>query len=198
MTDVLCLFTRTPSVGECKTRLIPLLGEAGACDAHVELVESQIARLSSTAADCSLWITSPSPLVKVWTDLLKARVEVQRGDDLGQRMHFTFVDEFNRGAARVCLIGGDCPGITASYVEQAFDGLNDHAIVLGPTEDGGYGLVALREPHLELFENIAWSTPEVLAETLRNAATRDLSVQLLDRIWDVDTPDDWHRFKAVS
>ncbi len=196
MMDVLCLFTRTPSIGSCKTRLIPLLGETGAQDAHVELVESQIARLAKSKQTRSLWVTRPSDQVDRWADMYKASVEFQEGADLGQRMLHSFVHEFRHGANYVCLIGGDCPEITQVYVDQAFAELQEHAVVIGPTEDGGYGLIALREPNAELFRNISWSTPQVLGETLQITAALGLSVKLLDKIWDVDTPTDWRRYKG--
>jgi rSAM/selenodomain-associated transferase 1 len=194
MKTVLCLFTRTPKLGLCKTRLTSALGNEGALAAHIELVEDQIARLSNIQFDISLWVTERSDRVEEWARLLKAQTQIQYGNDLGERMMNSFTDEFDQGADRVCLIGGDCPDITQDYVFAAIDGLQDNAVVVGPTEDGGYGLIALRKTAPSLFRQVRWSTEHVLADTLQIAAKEDLSVKLLDEIWDVDMPEDWQRY----
>ena len=58
---------------------------------------------------------------------------------------------------------------------------------MGPAEDGGYYLIALREPHPELVRGIDWSTPAVLAQTLERAKASRLRVHALEPLRDVDT-----------
>jgi glycosyltransferase A (GT-A) superfamily protein (DUF2064 family) len=104
----------------------------------------------------------------------------------------------HEGAAKVCLVGTDCPPIDATYVDAAFDALSGRDLVLGPAEDGGYGLIAMRSIAPSLFKGISWGGPDVLAETLDAARGSDLDVALLGMIWDVDTPEDWHRYRATT
>ena len=54
-----------------------------------------------------------------------------------------------------------------------------------PALDGGYYLIAMREPH-DVFEGIAWSTPQVLEATLDRARARGLRTRLLQADFDVD------------
>jgi glycosyltransferase A (GT-A) superfamily protein (DUF2064 family) len=95
------------------------------------------------------------------------------------------------------VIGSDCPAITAEDIRKAWQSLSSHDVVLGPAADGGYWLIGLAGLHPELFENISWSTPGVLRETLDRIRQSRLSVQLLHELRDVDTEKDWRGFVAA-
>ena len=69
----------------------------------------------------------------------------------------------------------------------------DDAVVLGPSDDGGYYLIGLRKLHRSLFEEIDWSTERVLAQTIDRARRLGLRVHLLPAWYDVDTADDLRR-----
>ena len=58
--------------------------------------------------------------------------------------------------------------------------------MLGPAEDGGYYLLGLKAAHAELFEDIAWSTAEVAAQTRARARAIGLPVVELPVWYDVD------------
>src|SRR3972149_1288660 len=98
------------------------------------------------------------------------RLVPQGAGDLGARMEAAFSRSFRRGARRVALIGTDTPGLTREIVIAALDALDDVDVVLGPAEDGGYYLLALRRPHPELFAGVVWSTATVPEGTRGGAA----------------------------
>ena len=58
--------------------------------------------------------------------------------------------------------------------------------MLGPAEDGGYYCIGLKSPHARLFEDIAWSTEQVLAQTLERAHEIGLDTVVLPMWYDVD------------
>jgi ADP-ribose pyrophosphatase len=62
--------------------------------------------------------------------------------------------------------------------------------VLGPAHDGGYWLIAMREPAEAPFRDIPWSTPAVWAATLERCVAAGLTVASVDLWRDVDTPVD--------
>ena len=64
--------------------------------------------------------------------------------------------------------------------------------------DGGYVLVGLRQPQPALFEDMVWSTPEVMAETRARARALGLRVREFETLWDVDTPSDLARWRAST
>jgi glycosyltransferase A (GT-A) superfamily protein (DUF2064 family) len=67
-------------------------------------------------------------------------------------------------------------------------------VVLGPAQDGGYWLIGLREPQPNLFETVAWSTPEDLQQTLQRIKTAGLKIRLLRVRRDIDSAADWSEF----
>ena len=91
----------------------------------------------------------------------------------------------------VVIVGTDCPGLTAGHLTAAFDHLAAGAdLVLGPATDGGYYLLGMKQLQSALFQQKAWSTDSVLADTLADAGRLNLTVQLLSSLRDVDTAAD--------
>jgi hypothetical protein len=114
----------------------------------------------------------------------------QSGADLGARMSAAFDEAFGSGARRVALVGSDVPRLSRDDIRLALGSLEDHDLVLGPAQDGGYYLVALDARRPALFDGIAWGTASVLAATLEKAAALGLTVRVLEERRDVDTVED--------
>ena len=117
----------------------------------------------------------------------------QRGANLGERERYLFEDLFAAGFRRVVIIGSDLPTLPMRHVSDAIARLGEPGsnVVLGPSEDGGYSLIALsaavaggRVP--DLFTNIQWSTASALDDTVRAAHTAGLQVELVSGWYDVD------------
>lgn len=84
--------------------------------------------------------------------------------------------------------------ITPDDIRSAWTVLETNDVVLGPAQDGGYWLIGLGEPRPALFQSIDWSTDKVLKQTLRRVRARNLKVELLRELRDVDTESDWLEF----
>jgi rSAM/selenodomain-associated transferase 1 len=185
----IALFARVPVEGQVKTRLIPSLGAAGACRVHEQLLQRALGVvLQQTLCAAELWLDAPGkhPLLDDCTLPLR----LQQGGDIGARMAHAMASLLER-YAQVLIIGSDVPGLDADYLDQALAALaagND--LVLGPACDGGYVLIGMAAPHAFLFEGIAWSTPQVLQQTLDLAAKAGLGRHLLQALPDVDRPED--------
>jgi glycosyltransferase A (GT-A) superfamily protein (DUF2064 family) len=98
-----------------------------------------------------------------------------------------------RDHQRVAVVGSDLPGLDARCVDDAFDRLDRGAdVVVGPTADGGYYLLALRADRIDarLFAGIEWSTGRVLEQTLERCDTLGLRRALLPPGHDIDRPAD--------
>lgn len=124
-----------------------------------------------------------------WLGLNREEVEVQRGGDLGEKMANAFETMLGR-YERVAIIGTDLPDMSSEIVSGALRGLDEADMVLGPSLDGGYYLMALKRPYRELFADIEWSTPEVFGETMRRAEGLGLKSRLLETRRDIDTAED--------
>ena len=57
---------------------------------------------------------------------------------------------------------------------------------------GGSAALGLGAPQPELFRDIAWSSEQVLGQTLQRAKTLGLRIHLLRILTDIDTEADWH------
>ena len=185
----LAIFARAPIRGRVKTRLAKDIGTDAALLAYRELLALTLTRLGPGRGVFSpeIWVEGDSPEVAIWRR--RFAVFAQQSGDIGERMAAAFE------AGVDVLVGCDIPCLTAAYVDAAVAALADADLVLGPTEDGGYCLVAMREPHLGIFENVPWSTGDVLRATLRAAS--GLSVKTLDKLWDVDDGDDFGRWQTL-
>ncbi len=187
----LILFGRYPVPGKTKTRLIPLLGPAGAAELQRHLTEKSLVTLIQShlapVAFCHTGGTRRQ--LHSWLGHHPVRLTTQVQGDLGTRMEHALFSALNQGCNKVVLVGTDVPGMTAGHLSAAFEALSKKDIVLGSSLDGGYWLVGLR-CQADIFRNIAWSTPDVLAQTLAVARSQRLSTALLEPLNDIDTEAD--------
>ncbi len=196
----LLLFARAPVPGRVKTRLVAPGGltAAGAASLHRALVEDLGRRLSAGPWQLvAMWALAPD--ARPPRDLVPPGVPWRRQDgrDLGERL-YRGLRWAAEGAACVAAVGSDHPDLDSVRVEEAFDALAaGRDAVLGPATDGGYYLIALRREAVRrrLFEDVAWSTPSVLAGTLSRAGELGLDVSLLPEARDLDTVADLVRFR---
>ena len=197
------IFAKAPEVGKVKTRLIPALGAQDAANLHEKLLRHTLA--TATAAQLcpvQLWYTpsllsQPHPFFARCQSDFPVSLHEQCGNDLGERMHHALTTALQKYAYAV-VIGADCPVLTAPYLHQALEALQQGAhIVLGPAEDGGSVLIGARQSHPDLFSGVAWGTGSVLNET--RGRLRDLAWQWqeLAELWDVDRPEDLSRLENI-
>jgi rSAM/selenodomain-associated transferase 1 len=197
--DTLIVFVRAPELGRVKTRLAAELGAETALAIYRE-VGAHVVAAASLIRDCDLVVAyTPADgeaMTRAWLGDAVALVP-QCDGDLGARMSAAVTQALARGAERVVVIGADCPEITPATIAEAFVRLNEADVVLGPAVDGGYYLIGLTRPYRALFADIPWSSRDTLSRTLTAARRAGLTVSLLDVKHDVDTADDWRRWRAV-
>lgn len=187
------VFCKSPDVDSVKTRMYPTLGVSGARKLARELAGSTIRSMCSGQEFDLHVYCSPSSDDDFFRSFGHVTFRDQEGEDLGARMGFALTAGLLQWE-KVVLIGTDCPLITPSYIRTAFDRLDSHDVVLGPVEDGGYGLIGIKESVPDIFEGIEWSTDQVLSETCRRLNEAGIGYSLLPLIWDVDRPEDLPRY----
>jgi len=197
MPNALVIFVKAPLVGQVKTRLCPPLSLTQAAELAQCFLVDMVERAYHLPAVRVYLAITPAESEPVFRALLPFSVEciTQRGVSLGEREHNVFVDLIEQGATRTVLIGSDIPTLPLSHLQEAFQYLEDTRCdaIFGPSRDGGYYLVGMRVLHPELFENITWSMPSVMAETLAQAHKHNLNVALIPSWYDVDDKDDLAR-----
>jgi rSAM/selenodomain-associated transferase 1 len=190
----LIVFVKAPRPGLVKTRLAAVMGPAAAAAAYRSLAETLFSRLPTTA-DVELKFTPADAAAEILPWIRpKWRLSPQSAGGLGDRMSNAFADAFARGAKRVVIIGSDCPYLDSGDLDEAYNLLQDHDVVLGPAGDGGYWLIGLQRPQPSLFQSIPWSTETVLSATLAAADHWGLRVGRLRELDDIDTAEDYRRF----
>lgn len=199
MNNALIIFVKYPKPGKVKTRLATALSLEEAAAFQRAMAADIIAAHSDDPDFGTIVFFSPAERKEDFADWLGlgTRLEAQQGADLGEREHNAFNVVLGAGEGfhydRAVIIGADCPSIGNEKIERAFALLDDHDVVLGPAEDGGYYLLGLSAPHPELFRGIEWGGPDVFKMTIHIADTEGLDCVLLEELYDVDTIDDLRR-----
>ena len=189
---LLVLFARFPAAGQCKTRLIPAIGPEGAAEIHRKLTERTVDLLRQSGCRVAIATTgAPNAQFQTWLgdDLI---YEEQVDGDLTAKM-MPFVAH-----APIILFGADTPDLNSAHIAQAIAGLNQSRVVIGPAEDGGYYLIAMREPMPELLTDMPWSTSQVLPETLQRLKHGGVEPLLLETLSDCDRPEDLARWPHLQ
>jgi rSAM/selenodomain-associated transferase 1 len=191
--EVVLVFQKNAILGKVKTRLASGMGEPRALEIYRHLIQSTYSVLEDVAAP--VW-TYFSDFIPETVNPPIAKSFLQEGQNLGERMAHAFARSFESGMDKVVLIGTDCPTLQSHHLHEAFEALTDSDLVLGPATDGGYYLIGMKRRADYLFEGIAWSTAEVLSQTLVVATVHGLLSTLLDELSDIDTQEDWERFSS--
>ncbi len=183
-----------------KTRLAAAVGDEAAAGLYRALAEQVLEATTPLAGEYErlVFFDPPEALAAVREWLPGVRLLAQSGGDLGARMADAFARAFARGASRVAVVGTDAPGLTRRAVAEALDALDDADVVVAPSGDGGYSLVALAGPHPEIFSGVAWSTPRVLAETCERAVAAGLRLAETAPLPDVDTLEDVRALQGAT
>lgn len=177
---------RAPRPGHAKTRLEPLLGTEGCARLQAELIRVAV-RWGAALGPVFVAVSPADALEEV--DAPGALLFGQEGADLGERM----AAAVQRVGGPVVVIGTDMPTLGPFHATSVLSDLSAGVdVVFGPAHDGGYYLVALREPRADVFAlpPEAWGGPEVLGRSLARAAAAELEVGLLRGERDLDTPGD--------
>ena len=193
MQRVLIIFVRNPELGKVKTRLSATLGNEQTLDIYRFLLEKTRQTAEYLDIERLLFYSEKIQVSDAWSDLLYVK-QLQDSGDLGQRMHHAFATAFRMGAEKVVIIGSDCPTLDGIILQSAFEALDHHDFVLGPTPDGGYYLLGMKYLEASLFEGIAWSTGTVKETTLLKIKSLQKSCGLTPMLSDIDTESDWNNY----
>ncbi len=196
MPRALLIFARHPSPGRVKTRLSPFLSPQEAAQLYDCMVRDLVARTAALGVDRYLLYEEGEGAEAYFREVGSGLLLIpQQGVGLGERLANAFTTLFSRGYGTLAVVGTDSPDLPLPFIQQAYERLEsgEADVLLGPTEDGGYYLLALRGEEPELFREVPWSTEQVLEVTLQRAAEAGLRCELLPGWYDVDLPSDLTR-----
>ena len=181
------VFSRAPAIGKVKTRLATRIGDWRAAQLHMRLTR----RALRTAREARVGAVELHVTARHAAFDPREKILLQKGHDLGERMFRAL-----RRHRRAILIGSDCPALEARDLRRAARRLcAGYRVVLLPTEDGGYALIAARHAPRAIFEGVPWGGSRVFGETARRLA--GVRWCRLRTLWDVDRPEDLERLRSL-
>jgi len=184
------IMCKAPRAGRVKTRLTPDISHAQAAQLYARMAQLVIQRCLRLFPNT--WLAADDVQHPFFAEF-SVPVLPQGEGNLGERMQRMAGRAISYGADAVLLLGSDSPHMSDARLLAAQRALRSHDVVLGPVQDGGYDLLAVRGHQPDLLNDIVWSSPDVLARTLGNAEHLGLSVRCLSTSYDLDSMDDVQR-----
>ena len=199
----MAVMAKAPRVGEANRRLVPALSPEAAASLSACFIRDAIGNIAAAGREAGIdgYIAyAPLDAESEFRTLLTDGVGLvpSRRAGLADSLYDAAADLLAKGYGGVCLVNSDSPTLPTSVLVDAarmLSGPGDR-LVLGPAENGGYYLIGLKRAHARLFEDIAWSTPAVFAQTLERAREIRLAPQVLPRWYDVDDLESLRRLDA--
>lgn len=186
------MFVKEPKLDFVKTRLAKSCGNQFTLDLYKFFVNDLIKTLTATDYHFKLCAYPNLDLINQTFGDFDNFLQVE--GNLGIKMQKAFEEQFDKGYEKIVLIGSDTPHISNDIINESFERLNSNDIVLGPSFDGGYYLIAFNKQtfNAEVFKNISWSTSRVLEQTLQKVHKK--KVYLLQELNDIDILEDLKDF----
>jgi glycosyltransferase A (GT-A) superfamily protein (DUF2064 family) len=185
-----------PRPGRVKTGLEPLLGADGCARLQAALVARTARWALEHAAPGAAYVAfAPADARDAVAALVPDGVELfaQADGPAGARLEAAFAEAAGRSGRPVVLVGADLPVLRGHHAWAVTDDFGDGVdVVLGPATNGGYYLLAAREPSPALFgiDSEAWGGERVLSLTLESVVGAGLSMGWLRSERALDTPAD--------
>ena len=193
---VLVIMAKAPRPGAVKTRLAPSLPPEIVTDFYCCLLDDTLA-LARSLGNVEVAIMCPDSDVDALSQLLgnEATIVAQKGEGLAAGLTSVFA-HFAENHRRIIAFNSDSPHLPRSVLEDAFETLAAHDVVVGPTHDGGYYLVGAKASYPALFASDGLGTNNALERFLSRVRTLELTVGFADPFWDIDVADDLTRLAA--
>lgn len=192
----IAIMAKASRPGFAKTRLSPPLtpDEAALCNtAFLQDIAANVLRAAREESIAGYVAYGPEGAADFFRRHLPAEMHlVETVDrDFGVCLTKALAAQFARGRSAACVLNSDSPTLPSAFLAETARVLTapGERIVLGPSTDGGYYILGCKRVHGRLFEDIAWSTPSVLEQTLERAAELALPVHRLPIWYDVDDAD---------
>ena len=194
--------TKWHGFGRCKTRLSKDIGKKNSAKIQKFMTRHTISVARSLEKegliDISLAISGLGfNKSKKWCNELDIKnFKLQGSGCLGEKMKRQILVNkklcINQKIDNIIFIGTDLPDLCHLDIIHAIEELKQNDLILGPSDDGGYWLIAfskrLLSNYLNLpFININWSQESVLKKTLDNFSSTGLRYNFLQTKSDLDT-----------
>jgi uncharacterized protein len=179
--------------GFSKTRLCPPLTPEEAADFNTAFLQDVAANILTAATSTEIngyMAYSPPGCAPFFESILPDRIGLLECclPDFGDCLFSAITQLFDHAHQGAVVLNSDSPTLPTSLLVETAEVLArpGDRMVLGPSTDGGYYLLGLKQPHKRMFEDIDWSTERVARQTLERANELGLSVHTLPAWYDID------------
>lgn len=193
---VIC-FTRVPKPGIAKTRLLPVLTPEQCAGLQWAFLKDLAKVYEKLDAHLFVAHVSDPDWERLKAIFPSAGYFPQKGADLGEKMYRAIRQVLSLGYDSVVLTGSDLPRLGTEHIESGFAALEEKDIAIGPTSDGGYYLIGMKQPRREVFRVEGYGGETVFENTLSAAQNAGLTLGLALPCDDVDTPEDLQNLAAT-
>lgn len=185
---VVYVVAKAPRPGACKTRLCPPLSPAQAADLAAAFLQDALRTVENAGVTPRVVCRTADEQTALRALLgPRTHVSAQPGEGLGDALEGAFREGLADRFSSVAVLGADSPTLPPDVLAEGFAALDSgRDVALGPSEDGGYYLLAARAVHPALFHDVSWSTSVVAHQTLEKCRRLNLSVHQLPTWYDVD------------
>ena len=197
MKTCVIVFAKNPVPNQVKTRLIPPLSPEQAATLYTAFLIDWCETLAGLAdVDIVIAYTPPEAQPDLQALIGDDVIYIpQVGDDLGERLVSATEWAAEHGYTKILIVGSDSPTLPISYISEAITLLDARDIVIGPSVDGGYYLIGFAVENLTktvplVFSGIAWSTADVLRQTMTRIQSTEATLGLLPPWYDIDNAED--------
>ncbi len=187
--DLLIILVENPELGKVKTRLAKTIGDERALETYLSLLTHTYAITNALYCDKAVFYSNSVKENDFW-ETAGYEQHLQKGIDQGDHMINAFKMGFKRRYKNVVIIRSDCYELSKAIIQEAFNELDEHSVVIGPATDSGYYLIGMTILYKELFKNKEWNSENVLLDTMIDLKKLDLSFKLLKTLTIVDEEKD--------
>ena len=192
------ILAKNPFTTQVKTRLAKDIGADAARGVYARLLYQTLNRLTSSRSKINLTLCLPSQNDRRFFEEAYPELEItqQASGDLGMKIHDALQSAFKTGAQTAIVIGSDLPAMGWNLLDQAFNQIQENAVLLGPSLDGGYYLIGMQAPGINIFKDVPWSSARVLMMTIEKIRAAGFQPILLPEHQDIDFASDLVEWQA--
>jgi len=121
-------------------------------------------------------------------DLILYSDDQQVGMDFGTKYYNALKNTFSKGYKKIISIGNDTPQLNTNHISKAVQSSGQNKICIGPSNDGGFYLLALHKSDFEKidFNEIDWQTSRVFRQLTDQLNEKCISFDKLQYLTDID------------
>jgi len=192
--DRLVIMAKAPRPCAVETHLESSLFPSAVTDFYRCFLDDTLT-LARSLSDVKVAIMCPESDVNELAYLAgkEASVVAQEGEGLAAGLTSVFVHFVESHQRRIIAFNSDSPHLPRSVLEDAFETLAAHHVVVGPTQDGGYYLVGATASHPTPFAHDGMGTSSAQERLLSRTRALELSVGFAAPFYDIDVADDLTR-----